>query len=95
MKYLDLLPVVWPVISAIASLVVHLIEPKAPRAAAFLRATGLDLPGAVRAMSRAPALENSTLLPSIMPPAEEPEDAPAEEPPPAAPKRSRRRPAKS
>jgi hypothetical protein len=95
MKYLDLLPVVWPVISALASLVVHLIEPKAPRAAAFLRATGLDLPGAVRAVRSVKIPDTSALRPSVMPPAESPEDAPAEEPPPAAPKRSRRRPAKS
>lgn len=74
MTLLEILPIAWPLVTAAASFVAHVIERRYPRAAALLRATGLDVPGAVRALRPAPG------------PAHEPEPMPAPEP---APKRKR------
>lgn len=50
MTLLEILPLAWPLVTAVASFAAHLIERRYPRAAALLRATGLDVPGAVRAV---------------------------------------------
>lgn len=68
MTLLEILPLAWPLVTAVASFAAHLIERRYPRAAALLRATGLDVPGAVRAL-RPPRLpEQSALRPSVPPP---------------------------
>lgn len=68
MTLLEILPLAWPLVTAVASFAAHLIERRYPRAAALLRATGLDVPGAVRAL-RTPRLpEQSALRPSVLPP---------------------------
>lgn len=68
MTLLELLPIAWPLVTAAASLVAHVIERRYPRAAALLRATGLDVPGAVRALRPARVPEQSPLRPSVPPP---------------------------
>lgn len=72
MTLLELLPIAWPLVTAAASLVAHVIERRYPRAAALLRATGLDVPGAVRALRPPRVPEQSALRPSAPPPAPEP-----------------------
>lgn len=50
MTLLELIPIAWPLVTAAASFVAHVIERRYPRAAQLLRATGLDVPGAMRAL---------------------------------------------
>ncbi len=78
MTLIEIIPIAWPLITAAASLAAHVIERRYPRAAALLRATGLDVPGAVRALRPPPVVpETSALRPSVPPPvAPEPEPAP-------------------
>lgn len=68
MTLLEILPLAWPLVSAVASLAAHLLERRSPRAAAFLRATGVDVPGAVKALRPPRVPEQSALRPSVPPP---------------------------
>lgn len=93
MTLLEIIPLAWPLVSAVASFAAHLIERRYPRAAALLRATGLDVPGAVRAL-RPPRLpEQSALRPSVLPPPARPvlPDVPDDGPVLAGPKPKRKR----
>lgn len=89
MTLLEIVPLAWPLVTAAASLVAHVLERRYPRAAQLLRATGLDLPGAVRALRPAPAPEQSALRPSV--PAPQLPDVPDEGPVLAGPPPKRKR----
>lgn len=89
MTFLEILPIAWPLVTAAASLVAHVIERRYPRAAALLRATGLDVPGAVRALRPPQMPEQSALRPSV--PAPQLPDVPDEGPVLAGPPPKRKR----
>lgn len=89
MTLLEILPIAWPIVSAVGSLVAHVLERRYPRAAALLRATGLDVPGALRALRPVRVPEQSALRPSVPPP--QLPDVPDEGPVLAGPPRKRKR----
>lgn len=54
MTTIEIVTVAWPIVTAVASVANRLLALRFPRLAAFLRAAGLDLPGAVQALRPAP-----------------------------------------
>lgn len=81
MRWIDVLTVGWPLVSAVLSLAEPAIRRRWPRLAALLAATGLHVPGVLAAMRRPAAPAAAPLEDGAV----EATDAP-----PPAPKRRRR-----
>jgi len=70
MTWIDLLSLAWPLVTGLASIALHVVEARFPRASAVIRATGLDIPAAVRALRpspKAPPMSSENTPPDAIP----------------------------